>query len=287
MPCNLDMRHRVMMATTSRFNILWQGSADGGTGPALAPAEVLAAAKAFHEDGGGAADRAVVQVTWDGRQGLAAASEDGLIVFSLQGLRQRLADAGDGQVMALTDAETLNSCHAHSRTPKPLRSMSWPVNASLHGLELFQAEHRLHNLVGRQTWRAGPDVRADHVQTPDEVSGDATAASEDMLIVAIAQLPATPVAIDWTQAGDGLLVADADGHVTMWQLQMPPAAAKKHAEKPAADAAPSLHVAWRVNAERMQVPGRLKKSPACRVPHCTECSRSLFVPMLPRWRGIE
>jgi hypothetical protein len=89
----------------------------------------------------------------------------------------------------------------------------------------------------------------------DEVSGDATAVSQDMLIVTSAQLPAAPVAIDWTQAGDGLLVADEDGHVTMWQLQIPSAAPKQN-EKPAADAAAALRVAWRADADRMQVPGR-------------------------------
>jgi hypothetical protein len=114
LPRNLVMRHCVMVGTHAASASSWQGRSDGGAAAALAPAEVLAAAKAFQEDGGGAgggtADRAVFQVAWDGRQGLAAASADGLVVFSLHGLRQRLADAGDGQVMAVEDAEMPKPC---------------------------------------------------------------------------------------------------------------------------------------------------------------------------------
>ena len=75
-------------------------------------------------------------------------------------------------------------------------------------------------------------------------------------MVTTAPLFAAPVAMEWTQAGDGLLLADADGHVTMWQLQLQPTAPKQ-ALKAAADAAPALRVAWHVKADQLQVCGRV------------------------------
>ena len=58
-------------------------------------------------------------------------------------------------------------------------------------------------------------------------AGDVTPSVQDALIVTSVHLPAAPVAMDWTQAGDGLLVADADGRLIMWQLQLPTAAPKQ------------------------------------------------------------
>ena len=67
------------------------------------PAEALAVVSASPEDGGTADvstrdDRAITQVAWDGRQSLAAASASGLSVFSLAGLKERLAAADARQV---------------------------------------------------------------------------------------------------------------------------------------------------------------------------------------------
>ncbi len=88
---------------------------------------------------------------------------------------------------------------------------------------------------------------------------NATAEPEDVLRIATAALPAAPVAMDWTQAGDGVLIADAGGSVTMWQLRRDAPASDKTAKsanaaaKPAAEAAPALSVAWHVNAKQRQV----------------------------------
>ena len=83
--------------------------------------------------------------------------------------------------------------------------------------------------------------------------------AEDVLRIAAVPLPAARVAMDWTQVGDGVLLADADGNVTMWQLRSD-APASANAAKPAAmaakqaaDAAPALSVAWHVDAKQSQV----------------------------------
>ena len=68
-------------------------------------------AKAFSGDDGDTKDsvagKAVVRVAWDGRQGLAATSVDGLVVFSLDGLQQRLALCGGDQVIAVSANKSL------------------------------------------------------------------------------------------------------------------------------------------------------------------------------------
>ena len=85
------------------------------------------------------------------------------------------------------------------------------------------------------------------------------ATPEDVVRIATAALPATPVAMDWTQAGDGVLVADGDGSVTMWLLRCDaPAAANpakpaSAAAKQAAEAMPALSAAWHADAKQSQV----------------------------------
>ena len=85
-------------------------------------------------------------------------------------------------------------------------------------------------------------------------------ATKDVVRIAAATLPSAPVAVDWTQAGDGVLLADADGNVMMWQLRrdMPaPAPASKPlggaAAKQFAEARPPLSVTWHVDAKQAQV----------------------------------
>jgi len=87
----------------------------------------------------------------------------------------------------------------------------------------------------------------------------AVAEPDDVLKVAAVVLPAAPAAMDWTQAGDGVLIADVDGSVTMWQLRgHAPASANAAkpagvAAKQAAEAAPALSVAWHADAKQSQV----------------------------------
>ncbi len=97
----------------------FQGRSAYGAAPdaaALVPAEVLAVVSASPEEGGGAEDGAgegcaVTQVAWDGRQSLAAASASCLSVFSLAGLKERLAAA---------DARQVRAC-----CKRPAPEMSW------------------------------------------------------------------------------------------------------------------------------------------------------------------
>ena len=125
-------------------------------------------------------------------------------------------------------------------------------------------------------------------QVPEASSTDAAAQPKDVVSITAAKLPAAPVAMDWTQAGDGVLIADADGGVTMWQLRRDapaPANAAKPAgaaAKKAAEAALALSVAWQADAKQSQVTitGRDRSKTQRR---CVKCRSWRF----RRWRRLK
>lgn len=85
--------------------------------------------------------------------------------------------------------------------------------------------------------------------------------------LASAQMSGKIVAIEWTQAADGLLMADDQGNVTLYHLSWPPASrlSLEDLDAPAVRVKPSLTQAWQGRSSIAVQPQDLITAGACAV----------------------